>query len=734
MPEKAADYHAALVKRPESAALFDRFRDAWLEERSVEDLEKELLARAEAKEAGAWSTLGRAWLATGKSEQALEAFDKARQQAPAGWLDLETAKLRMAAKDFAAAEKDALTVPEGDPQRLEALKVAGLACLRAERIDEALAHWTKAVAAAPGDIGLLEDLTELTRREGRIELALDYCEKWREATTDAYGKAMATLRRSELLLGSQRFDEAMAGLVAVLEVSAEDSWLERESLARAEQAHRQRGDSTGWAKWIGAQAQANPSRLSFRRTSAQALAAAGKAGEALEMLTEVMKRSPGDTAVRWQRIALLEQLMNLKQAYDECAELAAKEKTEAAGLRLAELAFRLEKKDELKRALDGVLAAAEPAKRVGLAGLYARYGLSESSERIWREEASGEQGALALRLLAKHLQTAGRDKQALEAWKQLGARDVALDRMEAAQMLAAAGERASAREILMEAREKFSAEPGYEAALADLAMNEEKADEARAIYLKLARTAKRPDELTAGAKGWLRTSATTPDPIKDLGDETADRCLRAAWLASTGKPLPAIREGDELERPVRQALLREMGRWAEVVAMMEERPGDRGPLFLSELAEAKLAAGDLTGALTVTQTWRTRVPDQTSPWLFEAGILEKLGKLPESTLLLRRAAARFEDNEEIARRLFATLQQSLDPRESLEFAWKRHDRSQDESVRSGWLRQILEVSKERQQLDELQARFEERARRDPASPGPLMALAELAKARGDSRA
>jgi hypothetical protein len=53
MPEKAANYHAALVKRPESAALFERFRTAWLEERSAEDLEKELLARAESAEAGA---------------------------------------------------------------------------------------------------------------------------------------------------------------------------------------------------------------------------------------------------------------------------------------------------------------------------------------------------------------------------------------------------------------------------------------------------------------------------------------------------------------------------------------------------------------------------------------------------------------------------------------------------------------------------------------------------------
>ncbi len=168
--------------------------------------------------------------------------------------------------------------------------------------------------------------------------------------------------------------------------------------------------------------------------------------------------------------------------------------------------------------------------------------------------------------------------------------------------------------------------------------------------------------------------------------------------------------------------------------MMEAAPGERGPLALNELAEAKAAAGDLPGALAVAQAWRGRAPDQAGPWLFEAGMMEKFGKSQDATVLLRRAAARFEDNEEVARRLFSSLQQSPDPREALEWAWKRHDRSNDEAVRSGWLREILEVSKERGQLDDLQARFEERARRDPASPGPLVALAELAKARGDSQA
>lgn len=734
MPEKAAEYHQALAKRPESQALFVRFRDAWLEERSVEELDAELLSRAVAGDFGAWALLGRARLAAGKEDAAVEAFAKAREQGPAAWLDLEVAKLRLAAKDFPAAEKAALAVPENDPRRSEALKLAGLACLRGDRLEEALAFWAKAVEAAPGDKGLLEDLTELTRREGRFDLALEFCGKWRNATEDAYDKAMATLRQSELLLGSQRFDEAMAELAAVLKVSADDSWLEREAIARAEQAHRQQGNTIGWAKWIASQADENPTRLNFRRALANALASSGKTDEALEVLAEVLKRSPGDTAVRWQRVDFLMQSMKLVPAFEECKRLSEDEKSESAWLRLAELAFRLEKKDEVKSALDAVLAAADPAKRVGLAGLYARYGLPEESEKAWRGAVDGEGGGLALRELAKHLRALGRDREAIEVWKKLGTRDVSGDRIEAAQMLAAAGERESAREILMSGRQKFSAEPGYEAARAELALMEEKADEARTVYLALARAAERPDELAVASKGWLRAVAKSAEPLKDLGEITADRCLRATWLAELDKPLPAIQEGDELERTMRLTLLREHGKWPEVVAIMEAQPGGRGPLFLSELAEAKTAAGDHTGALKTARTWRETTPDQPGPWLREADILEKLGQPKEATVSLRRASARFEDNEDVARRLFSLLQISSDPREAVEWAWKRHDRSEDESSRSTWLREILRASKERGQLDDLKERFEERARRDPASPGPLVALAELAKARGDSRA
>ncbi|MCU0748324.1 MAG: hypothetical protein MUF13_02150 [Akkermansiaceae bacterium] len=734
MPEKAAEYHAALVKRPESATLFDRFREAWLEEKSAEELEAELAERAAAGDPGAWAILGRVRRMAGREEAALEAFSKAREQEPAAWLDLETAKLRLAAKDFAGAEKDALAVPEESKDRAEALKLAGLACLRADKLDEALAHWAKAVAAAPGEKGLLEDLTEMTRREGRFDLALDFCKKWRDATDDAYAKAMATLRMADLLLASQRLDQALTELAAVLRSSGDGSWLETETLARAEQAHRQRGDARAWAQWIGGQAGEHPTRLNFRRVHARALADSGKSDEALEVLAEVLKRSPGDLAARWQRVDLLARAMKLEAAFQECKVLAAEEKSETAALRWADLAFQLEKKDEVKLALDAVMAAADPARRVSLAGHYARYGLPAESERIWRDLAKGEEGGQALRELGKHLRAAAREKDAVEVWKQLGAREVAGDRIEAAQMLAALGDTAAARELLVSGQEKFSGHPGYEAALAEIAWIQKKPEEAREIFLKLARSAGRVEELSAAIKGWLRSVVDVPEPDLPLGETTADRCLRAAWLLSKDKPLPAIVPGDELERTHRLNLLRENGKWPDLVALMETTETKRGPLFFSELAEAKSAAGDTQGALDAARAWRERAPDQPGPWLREAQALETAGESAQAILLLRRASARFEENEEIARSLFSLLSQATDPREASSWAWKRHDRSEDEAVRSGWLREILKISKKGNQLAELQDLLEERARRDPASPGPLKALAELAKTRGDSRA
>jgi tetratricopeptide (TPR) repeat protein len=732
MPEKAAGYHEALCKRPESEALFTRFHDAWLEERQAEDLEVELRSRAEAGEAGAWGILGRARLAAGKEDEALTAFGKAMEAEPvAAWLRLARAKMLLARNDFAAAEKDALAVPEGDNSRPEALKLAGLACLRGERVEEALAHWKKAVEAAPGDKSLLEDLTELARREGRYDLALDFCGKWREATEDAYGKAMATLKRSELLLASQRREEAMAELGEVVKVSGDGSWLEREALGRAEQIYQRQSDATGWVKQITAWAEANPVRLNFRRAQAQALAAAGQPSGALEVLAEVLKRGPGDREARWQRISLLERDLKVQQAFDECAALVAEEKSEETGLRLAELAFRLENKDEVKKALDSVIAAVDPVKQIGLAGLYARYGLPEESEKQWRAAAGGESGGQALRELAKHLRTEGREKDALEVWKEIGRRDHSQDRIDAAVALAGAGEREVAQKLLDEGRESFSIEPGYEAARAQLAMMQDRRPDAEGIFRDLARRAQRPDELHAAVKGWLGAVAgRAEEATKELGESTGDRCLRAAWLAEQDKPLPPLAAGDDLERSMRLALLREYRKWPEVVALLEASGGS-GPLFLSEFCDAKFLAGDRPGALAAAKAWRERTPDQPGPWLKEADLLADSGDAAAAEALLRRAVARFDSDENVAQALFSLLEKNRSTVAALDLAWQRHDQGADASAQAGWLREIVRVSKGTQGMTDLKLRFEERARRDPASPGPLVALADLARTNGD---
>ncbi|MCP5533185.1 MAG: hypothetical protein H7A48_08435 [Akkermansiaceae bacterium] len=733
MPEKAAKYHAELAQRPESAVLFQRFRDAWLEERPAEELDAELGARADAGEPAAWAILARERLAADRGDEALAAFAKAREASPAAWIDMEMARLHLAAGAFPDAEKHALAVPADDKLRAEALKIAGLACLREERVDEATGHWQSAVETAPGDARLLEELTELTRREGRFDLAIGFCESWREATPDAYGKAMATLAMSELQLASSRFDEATESLRQALGMSGDGSWLERETLVHAQQAFRGRSDTTGHANWLAARAVEFPNRIGLLRARVRALADSGKPADALEVLAEILRRSPGDKEARWQRVDLLERSLDLAKAIDECRALAAEEPSETAGLRLAGLAFRLDRGDEVKRALQSVIDAADPAKRIAHAALFSRYGMPAETERVLKEAADGEHAGIALRELAKFYQQEDRGGQALETWKQLGDRDIAADKIDAARMLAAAGGLEKARAILDEGRPRHSNALGYEAARAELALMAGDSATAAAIHLAIARAAKRPDELAPAIQGWLRATRGEENPAAALGDATADRCLRAAWLAANGRELPPVSADDELERSARLTLLREHGMWDAVIAMMDASPDGRGPLFLSDLAEVKALAGDLQGALAAARMWKERSAGQAGPWLREADLLEKLGDTTGAGRILRRAAARFDDNEDVAKRLFSLLHAGGTRREAIGWAWKRHDRSADAAVRAGWLREIIRISKETGGLAELRAGFEERARRDPASPGPLLALADLAAARDESR-
>lgn len=733
LPEKAARYHEALGKRPESAALFQRFRDAWLEERAGEELEAELRTRAEAGEPGAWAILARARLAEGCEAEALAAFETARESADSPWITLETAKLMLAARDHAGAEKRALAVPDGDKLRAEALKLAGLACLRDERLDDAMGHWMQAVDAAPGDAGLLEELTALTRREGRTELAMDFCVKWRDATEDAYTKAMATLTMSELLQAASRFDDAAAELAAVIGMSGEGSWLEREALARAREAFRQRGDTTGLVTWLAARTEGFPHRLELHRAHAEALAAAGKTEAALETLSGILRRSPGDTAARWQRVDLLQASLDFAKAFDECAALAGEEKSETGYLRLAELAFRLDRKDEVKRALNAVIAAADPARHVALADHFSRYGMPAETERMLRSAAEGDHAGAALRELAKFFRRHGRDREALATWQRVGALGEAPDIVDASGALLAADERDAARALLEKGARAFPDDRNIAMARAELASLDGDHAAARAIHLALARTAPRPDELWPAIQSWLGSSRDVEDPLRGLGEETADRCIRAAWLATSGGELPPIRAGDELERALRLTILRAHGRWPEVVAMLEAAPGPRNPLFLADLADAKAAAGDLEGALACTREWRARANDQPAPWLREADLLERLGNADEAARLLRRAAARFEDDEAIAKRLFALWETLGATREATAWAWTRHDRAADAAARASWLREIIRVAKETDSLAPLREALDERARRDPSSPVPLLMLAELAEAGGNPR-
>ena len=192
-PEKALKYHEVLMKRPQNAALFDRFYGAWIDEQTVEKLEAFLVSQAEKNGGQAWSVLARYQMRRGLEENALTSLAKAMESVPDDvTLPMERAKIRLRRLEFSEAREDLAKVVAGKDEALalEAAKMTGKSWLREGNSAEAVKAWDSLLAENPGDEDLLEDLVENAAAEGEVTQALAYVDKLIKASSDPYKKTL----------------------------------------------------------------------------------------------------------------------------------------------------------------------------------------------------------------------------------------------------------------------------------------------------------------------------------------------------------------------------------------------------------------------------------------------------------------------------------------------------------------------------------------------------------------
>ena len=338
--EKAARYHRLLVKRPESKIIYERFFDAWLDEGTKEGLEEFLSKRAGEGEVPDLWILANFHQQAGHDDKALEQLNLALGKEPEnGGLLMARAKVNARLLQFEKAIEDLDKVAEGDPdEEVEAVKLKGGYLARAGRPEEGVKAWQQLLADNPDDEELAEDLIELEIGEGLYDEALEAATKLAEGTRDAYQKALRRLRVGEIQKLNGKIEDAVATYSKVLQSTGQGTWLEREVLAQIDDLFKRDDDFAGLKAFYEKTAAAQPQRTELKKALAHLTADEGKVDEAVTMMRELMKLSPGDRKLRQELVELLAAHEREEEAATELEKLLEGDKRNAVlWERLAEI-------------------------------------------------------------------------------------------------------------------------------------------------------------------------------------------------------------------------------------------------------------------------------------------------------------------------------------------------------------------------------------------------------------
>lgn len=751
--EKAARYHNLLLRRPDSGTLFERFVDSWLDSGSKEGLETFLTQGASEGGAPEWRLLATYLDWMGREEEALQAMSEALEKAPDdGTLFFARAKLKARLLNFEGALKDLEQSKDAAGEEAATLKGTWLA--RAGQPEEALAAWKELLAARPEDEELREDLVELQVGEGLYEEAVATGRELAENTRDPYQKALRLLRVAAVeVIGGKR-DEGIATYRGVLRMTGESSWLEKEVLAQVEKVYQREEDVVGLRKFYQELREEFPQRVSLRKGLAFQMAANGEVDEAVELFREVLQITPGDLQNRRDFIALLEDVERYELAIEELQVVLRDSNDPAAEWeRMARLRDLMDDEEGLLKALDKVreLRATDPAGVIATAGLYERYELREKTGEILRAgraahpEAYEVSEALASYLAAADSSDENFEEQQAEAtelWLAMAEGADAEGLLRVARGLMAHQRAEPCFQLLKQRIEDFPENVLLLKQLCSAGLSADQAAEALPYGVRLARLAEAPTELTSALEEIVKLARRL-----DLEEETArfmansektvtDWCILAELQELQGDSLAsdaALAEAAKLsDGPLvlvqRIRLLEKRGQTPKAIEAVREmvaRPGGERPINLRKLVNLLASTGDIRGALDETENWKRIAPGDKAAWIRRAELLGEMGELEEATDELRRASAKFGDEDELRSLLAAALVQAGDYTEGQRIYRKLYEDAEDATARSRWIEKLATLAQQENRVDELLEDFERRARRNSREAAPLQALARV---------
>ncbi len=630
---------------------------------------------------------------------------------------------------------------------MEAGTLRGKFLARAGRPADAVKAWKEVIATHPGDEGLREDLIELEIGEGMLDEAVAAATELADKTGDPYQKALRQMRVAEILSQAGKKNEAVEKYRTVFAVSAESSWLEREVLARVNALFSRDDDTAGLRTFYDQLRETYPRRVVVKKEAARSLMASGDGDEAVAMFREVLKVLPGDREARDEFIAMLEGAGRNKEAAEEITSLLKTTDADAAlWEKLAGIRKAMGDDAGLKAAVEKAVSLAPEgeAGKLAAAAIFERYGFADDAERVLREaiKAHGLQGE-AGDALAVMLANRGKPDEAVGMWREMAKTADREGLLRIVRSLTANGHATDAYGILSSRTADFPGDPLLLAAICQAAQFADQADDAIPHALELVRQAKTTGDLEGALRQALALVFRAKEPRKWIDElaakqepSTQELCLLAEMNETLGDSIEAdrilkkaVEGGDPLLAAAQRVRLFELrGDFNSAITATRDwlaMPGGLRTEQVKRLVNLHERIGDMEAALKETENWKRIAPGDKLAWAKRAELYQADGKPEEAVAELRRALAKFGNEEEMRAKLAVALSEAGMEPESWRMYYNLYDEAESPASKLKWAGSLADLAAREGKEEDIIADFKRRARDNPSSVVPLLALAEM---------
>jgi len=749
-------YFSLLQQHPGNSYLYDRFYDAWLDTRTLEQLESFLRTNHEKKR----DTTARLLLAffherQGQDAKALELY----RAAPAGQAvgaEYLFYRARAEARNlhFEAAIADlvrARTLPCPEEIAEKTNKLLGELYIRTDRKEEAAELWTQLLAAGSENQELYEDLIELQIKEGLFDEALQSSDQLISITKDPYKAVMRRLRKGDIHQYQADNDKALEVYAEALERVGEGSWLENQICAQIERIFDRDDNTLGLKDYLTSLVKAHPKRTGLKKRLANLLIRTGQADDALAMFQEILKVTPGDKANQKTYVTILTEAGQLDKAIQLLEEQFERDNQDRETLiALADLYHRNEQDEKVAAALDGFLDLSDKTEhaflRVG--GLLERYKLRDQAKAVYTRMIAALPESLTVRqVYAEFLYRADRKEEALRLFEAIAGQGDLQMMMRASHAAGARGHYDLALKWVEARYDEFSNDVTYLNHLCKIAIRLEEYDKAVVWAQHQLEMAQEYPMIRSALSQVLAAVGTGEEPTQLIRElEAMDRltiqqmCLLSELLESENLPTRAdavLAEAVQINPRIatRQQihlyrLRRNWTRAAESTEALIARTGTRQPNLMRALIELYQKCGRYEDALKWVLEWKKVSPGNTAPRLCHSQLLSAMGKNEEAVEVLDAAGREFAGNTEVLSQLAQLYASTGKYEDAQRTYWRLYEASQSVPEKLRCIRDLSETAGKAGTRPELVEKLKRQQQKNRSSAVPLLGLAEVYKQMG----